>query len=269
MPLLQHLASRGIWCCGTVRVPRLQGIKAKNGDKNLMKKGKGSYEEMVTSNTGHEVTYVKWFDNKVMNIVSTFSKANPLNNVSRYDSKAKKKTEVPCPNIIQLYDKCMGGVDLVDGLISLYRNPIKSKKYYHRLILHMIDMVIVNSWMLYRRDASNLHLPRSEISQLAIFKLRAAVALMKTGKPVGGLKRGRPSVAETSARPGKVEKPRQAWPEAPVRFDNTGHWPLIEELRRQCKKKGCSGRTNIICMKCKVNLCLNKNNNCFLEFHTT
>ena len=73
IPLLQHLASRGIWCCGTVRVPRLPGIKTKDGDKSLMKKGRGSYEVKVTSNTGHEVTYVKWFDSKVVNIVSTFA----------------------------------------------------------------------------------------------------------------------------------------------------------------------------------------------------
>ena len=86
-----------------------------------------------------------------------------------------------------------GGVDLVDCLIALYRSPIKSKKYYFRLIFHMVDMLLVNSWMLYRRDASNLKLPRSEISQLATFKLRAAVALMKSGKVLGGLKRGRPS----------------------------------------------------------------------------
>ena len=47
-------------------------------------------------------------------------------------------------------------VDLADCLISLYRINIRSKKYYHKLIFHMIDMEIVNSWLLYRRNAEAL-----------------------------------------------------------------------------------------------------------------
>ena len=58
----------------------------------------------------HEVTYVKWFDSKVVNILSTFAKANPVNSVARYDSKVKQEINVPCPDIIQKYNKCMGGV---------------------------------------------------------------------------------------------------------------------------------------------------------------
>lgn len=127
----------------------------------------------------------------------------------------------------------------------------------------MLDMVTVKRWMPYRRDANNFHLPKSEISQLATFKLRVAIALTKSGKPVGVLKRGRPPSAEASAKTKRVERPTQAWPEAPVRSDNIGHWPKVED-----KKKGCSGKTNILCMRCKVDLCLNNHNNCFVEFHT-
>lgn len=157
LPLMSHLASRGIWCCGTVRVPRLPGIrKGKDADKALIKKGRGSYEERKSVGEGVEITYVKWYDNKVVNIVSTFAKANPVTTVPRYDYKQSRNIDVQCPNIIKLYNASMGGVDLADCLIALYRINIRSKKYYHRLIFHMIDMVIVNSWLLYKRDANNL-----------------------------------------------------------------------------------------------------------------
>lgn len=43
----------------------------------------------------------------------------------------------------------------------------------------MVDMLLIISWLIDRRDANNLQLPRSGISQLAVFKLRAAIALMK------------------------------------------------------------------------------------------
>lgn len=92
--LMSHLVTRRIWCCGTVRTPRLKGLK--NGtdvDKELIKKGRGSYEELKSSNSEAEVTYVKWYDNKVVNIVATFAKTNPIGNVLRYDFKQKQKIE--------------------------------------------------------------------------------------------------------------------------------------------------------------------------------
>lgn len=91
------------------------------------------------------------------------------------------------------------GCSLEDCIRALYRIPIRSKKYFYRLIFHIIDMVIINSWKLYKRDANNLHLPGSKILQLSTFKLRIAVALMKSGKPEGGLK-GRRLSAESSAK---------------------------------------------------------------------
>ena len=98
----------------------------------------------------------KWFDKKIVNVVSTFAKSRPLTFVSRYDYKQGRKVGVQCPSIIKLYNSSMGGVDLADCLIELYRINIRFKKYYFRLIVHMIDMVIVNSWLLYKRDAFKL-----------------------------------------------------------------------------------------------------------------
>lgn len=86
------------------------------------------------------VTFIKWNDNKIVNAVSTFAKANPIKMVQRYDSKRKSKIDVPRPDIIGRYNSSMGGVDLADHLLSLYRINIKSRKYYYRLIFHMIDI---------------------------------------------------------------------------------------------------------------------------------
>jgi hypothetical protein len=43
----------------------------------------------------------------------------------------------------------MGGVDLLDSLLGLYRIHIRSKKWYHRLFFHMLDVIICNAWLLY------------------------------------------------------------------------------------------------------------------------
>lgn len=115
LPLLRHLATRKIWCCGTVRQARLPGIKkGKHDERELMKKGRGAYEELKSTKDGIEITYVKWYDNKIVNLVSTFAKALPLGNVSRWDKKLSLRIEISCPDIIKWYNKAMGGVDLAD-----------------------------------------------------------------------------------------------------------------------------------------------------------
>ena len=61
----------------------------------------------------------------------------------RWDKKEKKYIDIKCPNIVQQYNASMGGVDLLDSLIALYRIRIRSKKWYHRLVFHFIDMAVV------------------------------------------------------------------------------------------------------------------------------
>ena len=101
LPLLDHLAERGIWCCGTIRAPRLHGLsKEIQSSKDLQKKPRGSHEEYKITMDNSDITYVKWNDNKAVNMVSTFAKSNPIKVVPRYDSKQKKQIDVPRPNMI-------------------------------------------------------------------------------------------------------------------------------------------------------------------------
>ena len=71
---------------------------------------------------------------------------------NRYDKKQKKSIQVPCPSIVTTYNKFMGGVDLMDSLIALYRLHLRSKMYYHKLIFNFLDVTHVNAWLLYHRD---------------------------------------------------------------------------------------------------------------------
>ena len=56
--------------------------KTKDDNKNLVKKGRGAFEELKSIGHLIEATYVKWFDNKIVNVVSTFAKSRPLTFVS-------------------------------------------------------------------------------------------------------------------------------------------------------------------------------------------
>lgn len=48
----------------------------------------------------------------------------------------------------------MGDVDLLDFLVSLYEQNMKSKKWYIYIFLHTILIAAVNAWLWYKRHCS-------------------------------------------------------------------------------------------------------------------
>lgn len=86
--------------------------------------------------------------------------------------------------------------------------------------------------------------------------------------PVKDMPRGRPSSdAQRDFEKKKHRSPAKAIPILDIRLYAVGHWPVVESGRQSCKRPNCKGQTVIKCAKCNVHLCLNKNKNCFREFH--
>lgn len=132
---------------------------------------------------------VTWYDNRVVNLASTYVGSKPSSEVQRYNKKEKIYQTIPCPKAVMTYNRHMGGVDLLDALLGYYRIQIRSKKFYHRIFFQMIDMTVVNAWLLYRRRFENAEswLP------LADFKCAVGEDLCYAYKPATSSKRGRPS----------------------------------------------------------------------------
>lgn len=99
---------------------------------------RGSYEERMTTFQNVDMSLVAWKDNKVVTFLSSYVGAFPLNNVSRFDKKIKEKIQIQCPKIISEYNAHMGGVDLMDSFLGRYRIRLKSKKWYIRIIFHLL-----------------------------------------------------------------------------------------------------------------------------------
>jgi hypothetical protein len=112
--------------------------------------------------------------------------------LQRWDRSKKKKVEVQCPSIVLMYNKFMGGVDLMDSLISLYRTSIRSKKWYLKIVFHLMDLVVVNAWLLYRRDCESCGMSKKEQMSLLQFKASVAACLCQQNKE-RQVKRGRQS----------------------------------------------------------------------------
>ena len=154
---------------------------------------------------------VKWYDNRSVSLLSNYIGAHPVTEVDRWDGKQKKVIKVPCPAVVREYNKNMGGVDLLDSLIALNRNKIRSKKWYHRLIFHFIDVTIVTAWLLYKRDYSSTGMRKEEQMKLYTFKSYIAESLCKSGKNLER-KRGHPK----STIAGEYEEKRRRGPATPI-----------------------------------------------------
>ncbi|CAM4627640.1 unnamed protein product [Leuciscus chuanchicus] len=116
----------------------------------------------------------------------------------------------------------MGGVDLLDSLIAQYRTKIRSRKWYLRLFFHMMDVAMVEAWLLYRRDSTSCGVEQKEQLRLMDFKSEVASCLCK--KDTLCSKRGRPSLSVQAGLDLKKRRGATApLPPAPVRLDRIDH----------------------------------------------
>ncbi|KAL2085028.1 hypothetical protein ACEWY4_020546 [Coilia grayii] len=261
-----QLEKMKIHSVGTVRPSRLPNCTFSD-DKIMKTKGRGAFEEKVTKHDGVSLRAVKWHDNRSVHLLSTFAAAHPTTKVKRWDKKTQQMVEVERPNIVSIYNKSMGGVDLLDSMVALYRTKVRSKKWYHRLFFHMMDMAMVQAWLLYRRDSTSSGVDQTAQLSLLAFKSEVASCLCKTDSFCS--KRGRPSLSVQAGLDLKRRRgPTAPVPPAPVRLDRIDHWSVYSENRGRCKYPGCNGIIKVKCMKCDVFLCHTPDRNCFFSFHT-
>ncbi|KAG1924641.1 piggyBac transposable element-derived protein 3-like [Pimephales promelas] len=165
---------------------------------------------------------------------------------------------------VAVYNKSMGGVDLLDSLIALYRTKIRSKKWYHRIVFHMLDMTLVNAWLLKKTRDCKSQMPEIAHLSLLDFQIHVASCLCMESK-ARRKRKGRPSQA---VEVGKNKRGPQSFvPPDPVRRDRTDHWPLHASEEGRCKMPGCKGIVRSKCSKCTVYLCFTAERNCFVDFH--
>ena len=164
--LVNELKLRGIYSVGTIRQNRLFGCHLKT-EKTLKKEKRSSYSYVLEANSNIQV--VRWYDNRAVTLISSYLPVPPEDEARRYDRKEKEFVNIVRPNVVREYNKFMGGVDLSDMLIELYRIDMPLKKWYMRIIFYLIDMSVSNSWLVYRRS-------NPEYMPLRDLKLRIAAA---------------------------------------------------------------------------------------------
>ena len=244
------LQLKSLWflVTATIRADCVKGCPLPT-EKDMKKKGRGAHAYKTDANSGLTVT--KWFDNKCIQLASTYCNPDSVSFVRRWKrtekSVLKSAAQQYCP-------KNMGGVDLSDMLIALYRTTIKIKRWYLKVLFHCVDISKVNSWLLYRRHCQQLGIPRNRQLSLLKFTVSIATVLVHANSIVNSVgclskRRANGSIGENS------RKKSTSSPIVEIRFDSTSHWPECKSAKRKCKL--CkAGQSRIYCLKCQVCLCI-------------
>ena len=163
----------------------------------------------------------------------------------------------------------MGGADLCDKLLEVYRVRQHTVNYYMHIFFYCIGISITNSWLLYWRHLQQQNISKKGQFILLPFHTEVAESSCKVGKVPNPLSwsRGRPS--RDSSVPQKQVKgrpPTAADPSNDIKLDQMSHFPVFTEKQNRCRN--CkTGYTTIHYTKCQVFLCCIKVRNCFNRYH--
>lgn len=154
LEILRYLKDKNCRYTGTARDTRI-GKPPLKSIKDMEKKAVPcGVHDYVTSDDG--ILALRWKNNRVVTLLSTYMGVEPISSVYRYCSDTKRKEPISCPAVIKSYNANMGGIDKSDMLVHLYRTPMKSKRWYMRMFAYAIDVSLTNAWIMYRRDIKAL-----------------------------------------------------------------------------------------------------------------
>ena len=85
--------------------------------------------------------------------MSSFAGPEPVQEIQHWDKAAKTYIDVRKASIVDIYNKYMGGVDLLDSFTAKHKYALKSWRWYMYMFWHTITLAVVNAWLLYKQHS--------------------------------------------------------------------------------------------------------------------
>ena len=261
--LLDYLLEKRIAATGTVirtRIPRHIHFKEDSVMKNEGRRASQTYERKDKKMSG-----TKWLENKPVFLLSTIHSAKPGDVVQRWSKKDHNHINVNRPTVIKHYNESMGGVDLANRMVSLYRMGYRTNKWPVRIIQHFLDCALSNAWIIYRENAPKSRTPNKDIMDFLDFRHRIGKCWIREIQEPEDV----PDDGYEDDQPATKKRKVVQHPSNEVRKDKAAHLAefVSSSQSNRCRHKGCKGHTRIRCTECKLFLCVAGNRNCFLEYH--
>jgi hypothetical protein len=177
--LFQELLAKGIYATGTMRTNRI-GLPADLKDtKSFKRSSQGTTEWRMHSS--RSISCVMWKDKRPVLLNSTH--ARPIQppcerliiTVPRRNGSVRENIQTS-PILLE-YTTDMRGVDVADQLRASYSCQVWSHKWWHRIFFFLLDMTIVNMYIVYLAHVTYSRSPRTPMIHLQ-FKVGLCEALL-------------------------------------------------------------------------------------------
>ena len=245
--LASNLLSHQTYTVSTTRTNRRGWPNSLRDCKKLNQElQRGEHKSVIVSTENGAVECLAWKDKKVVTMLNTDCNPNNTTNVKR-KGRDGQSTLVSCPESVKMYNKFMGGVDLADARWKTYSCSRRSKKWWHRLFYYLVDVSVVNSYILL-----------SESPQCASWTQKEFI-----------LELSQELMGKFNARKRPPQPSGQALPSA--RFDSNNYPETSDSLLQchVCSQEGTRRRTRVCCSTCDprnpIHLCIDP---CFRIWHT-
>ena len=261
--LMKHLFQHGVIATGTILDTR------KDFPANLKKGskwGKGKARGSMRWQRDPPCLVLQWVDNKVVSMISTSGNANDSVQINRKIKSGGvwSSLEVPQPQVFAMYNQYMNAVDRSDQILATHNVQRKCMRWWKTLIFHLIDIGVVNSFILFREhqrnNPDNPALRRTSEYSLGDFREELIRGIC------GFLDYDNPPVSTAGRPPRPAPRTSQFV---------TEHIPLQGEHRRNCVVCYREGRGEVkVQTYCSAPQCegkymhVAKQRNCFAVFHS-
>ncbi|KAK4315417.1 hypothetical protein Pmani_013334 [Petrolisthes manimaculis] len=151
--LCQTLFEQKVFVCGTLRLVR----GAPKDLQQLSKKKQNMKYDEIQARHNDNVIVLLWKDKRIVNMVSTFHDARTI--LKEVNTKEKGRNgkfhrvmkTIHKPLMVEDYNRHMGGVDHYDQMVQYYPLLRRTYKWTRKFMFYLIQMVIFNSFALYKK----------------------------------------------------------------------------------------------------------------------
>ena len=123
--LFLQLKAIGMYSLGVAKSSWIAGVILKL-KSSMQKEGRGFMDSRITKS--RDVLVVRWYDNNSVNVSSTFAGIGTTHVFNRWSTKKNTFVHVDRTEVIKVYNDFMGGVSIMDFLISLYPMVFRAKR---------------------------------------------------------------------------------------------------------------------------------------------
>lgn len=238
--IFEELHAYSTGACGTVR----QNRSGMSRFPDQLEKGDCNYRHTDT------LLAIKWFDKREVTILSAIHEAR-LGNTGKLHWQTRAQIRKPV-SVID-YNKNMGSVDTSDMQISYVACARKSVKWHRKLFFHLLDIAVLNSYVLYKEKTGR----NTQFHDFRLQLIRQIVAMYSKPKA----SRGRPNGVDNPVRLVGRHFPTPI-PSTSTKQDPRKQCVVCANTAKRAKKRA---ESRYECADCNVGLCIS---DCVRDYHT-